>query len=205
MVFFLSRNRSTLTADPLISFFNMPFRLAIGGSMLVIVTIVLAGSLFYTRFWCRYLCPAGAFLSLLNNITILKRYLPAKRFAKCEFGLTANDHNDCIYCDRCRYRRQKTEDRRQKIVTQYEIKPLGLLSRYFVVVVITVMVFVSTVSISKLQQVFPAAISQPAVSPIKLGVGSAGQPRDVDLQKVRTLMEQKGLSDREAEFYKKVE
>ena len=26
----------------------------------------LAGSLFVVRFWCRFLCPAGAFLSLLN-------------------------------------------------------------------------------------------------------------------------------------------
>jgi len=34
---------------------------------------------------------------------------------------------------------------------------------------------------------------------------SGGQSRDVDMQRIRTLVEQKRLSDREAEFYKKVE
>jgi hypothetical protein len=36
-------------------------------------------------------------------------------------------------------------------------------------------------------------------------VSSAGQVRDVDLQRIRTMIEQKRLSDREAEFYKKIE
>jgi hypothetical protein len=175
--------------------------------MLVIAIMALIGSLFYTRFWCRYLCPAGAFLSLFNKVVILKRFLPPKRFAKCEFGLTARDHTDCIYCDRCRYRRQKTEDRRQNVVAQYDIRraqyeiaPLKLLSRYFVVVVLIIGIFISAVSISRLLHVIPASLSQPAVS-----VSSGGQPRDVDLQRVRTMIEQKRLSDREAEFYKKVE
>jgi len=203
ILFFSSRNRSTLATDPLISFFNLRFW---KWSMIVIVTAALIGSAFYVRFWCRYLCPAGAFLSLLNNVIVLKRYLPAKRFAKCEFGLTAKDHLDCIYCDRCRYSRQKTEDRRQNAVThairktQYEIAPLKLLSRYFVVVVLAVAALVSTVSISRFLQVIPGGLGQPAVL-----APSGGQPRDVDLQRVRTLIEQKRLSDREAEFYKKVE
>jgi hypothetical protein len=34
---------------------------------------------------------------------------------------------------------------------------------------------------------------------------SGGQPRDIDMQRVRTLIEQKKLSDQEAEFYKKLE
>lgn len=195
IVFFLSVDRTTLTADPLISFFNnLQFSPAIGGSMLAIVTIIFIGSLFYTRFWCRYLCPAGAFLALLNNIGLLKRYLPPKRFTRCEFGLTASDHSDCIYCDRCRYERHKpvlsevegTRDRRQ--------------SRYFVAVVVIIAIFVSLVSINRLREVLPAGLSQPFIS-----AGSTGLPRDVDLQRVHTLMEQKRLSDREAEFYKKVE
>jgi len=203
ILFFSSRSRSTLATDPLISFFNLRFW---KWSMIVIVTAALIGSAFYVRFWCRYLCPAGAFLSLLNNIVLLKRYLPAKRFAKCEFGLTAKDHLDCIYCDRCRYRRQKTEDRRQKTEcrdairkTQYEIAPLKLLSRYFVAVVLIIGVLISAISISRFLQVIPGGLGQPAVL-----APSGGQPRDVDLQRVRTLIEQKRLSDREAEFYKKI-
>ncbi len=196
IVFFLSIDRNTLSADPLISFFNnLHFFPAIGGSMLVIVTIVFIGSLFYTRFWCRYLCPAGAFLSLLNNIVLLKHYVPAKRYAKCEFGLTADDHADCIYCDRCRY---------QPKAVGGSVKTAGFgdgwSSRYFVAVVVIIAIFVSLVSLSRLREVLPAGLSQPAVS-----AGSAGQPRDVDLQRVRDLIEQKRLSDREAQFYRKVE
>lgn len=82
--------------------------------------------------------------------------------------------------------------------TQYEIAPLKLLSRYFVVVVIIIGILISAVSISRFRLV--SGLSQPAVS-----VSSGGQPRDVDLQRVRTMIEQKRLSDREAEFYKKVE
>jgi len=194
IIFFVSRNRTTLVSDPLISFFNLKFWPSMSSSMLVIAMIVLIGSLFYTRFWCRYLCPAGAFLSLLNNIVLLRRFLPPKRFAKCEFGLTARDNTDCIYCDRCRF---QTKDPRPKT------KELGLesyMSRYFVAVVLIMVTFVSAVSINRFLQVIPAGLSRPAVS-----APSGGQPRDVDLQRVRTMIEQKRLSDREAEFYKKVE
>jgi len=164
----------------------------------VIVTAALIGSVFYVRFWCRYLCPAGAFLSLLNNVAILKRYLPAKRFAKCEFGLTAKDHLDCIYCDRCRYQPKATL--KEEPLPRLDYTPMGLLTRYFVAAVLIIATIVSTVSISRFMQVIPTGLSQPTVS-----TASGGQPRDIDLQRVRTLIEQKRLSDREAEFYKKVE
>jgi predicted membrane-bound spermidine synthase len=188
IVFFFSRNRTTLAADPLVFSFNLKFWHAAGWSILVIVTFALIGSLFYTRFWCRYLCPAGAFLSLFNKIAILKRYVPAKKFAMCEFGLTARDNTDCIYCDRCRFQAENL------------ILPSAERGRYFVAVVLIIAVFVSGVSVHKLIHVIPDNLSRPAVS-----VSSGGQPREVDLQRVRTMIEQKKLSDREAEFYKKVE
>jgi len=103
------RNRTTLAGDPLISVFN--FRPSVAGLregvaawsdwMLVVLAIALVG---FTRFWCRYLCPVGAFLSLLNHVCLLRRWMPRQRFGKCEFGLTAGDRLDCIYCDRCRHR-----------------------------------------------------------------------------------------------------
>jgi hypothetical protein len=134
------------------------------------------------------LCPAGAFLSLFNKIAILKRYVPAKKFAMCEFGLTARDNTDCRYCDRCRFQAENL------------ILPSAERGRYFVAVVLIIAVFVSGVSVHKLIHVIPDNLSRPAVS-----VSSGGQPREVDLQRVRTMIEQKKLSDREAEFYKKVE
>jgi len=209
IVFFVSRNRTTLAADPLIEIFNLQsfdfaqdrfsiydFQLANVNrqlSILLIVTIALTGSVFYARFWCRYLCPVGAFLSLLSNVAILKRYLPAKRFGKCEFGLSAKDRIDCLCCDRCRYERRKST---QPLMPYTLMK---LLSRYFVVVVLAVVILVSTVSVSRFLQVIPAGLEYPTA------LAAGGQPRDVDLQRIRTMIRQKRLSDQEAEFYKKVE
>ncbi len=208
IVFFLSRNRTTLATDPLISIFNPStlnfdrYPLLAGrfsiydfeSAMLLIVVTVLIGSIFYGRFWCRYLCPAGAFLSLLNNVAILKRYLPAKRFGRCEFGLTTKDKIDCIHCDRCRYvARQKADVRRQKADVRWQ----GFCLLFFV---FCLLFFVSAVSVSRFLQVVPTGSDYYiALAP------SGGQPRDVDMQRIRTLIEQKRLSDREAEFYKKVE
>jgi NosR/NirI family nitrous oxide reductase transcriptional regulator len=105
VVFFTSADKRLLDLDPLLVFFNRQAwsekpATSIG---LVIGLIVLVSGLFVTRLWCRYLCPTGAFLSLFNLGGWLQRFLPAKKFGRCEFGLTGRDRLDCIYCDRCRH------------------------------------------------------------------------------------------------------
>jgi NosR/NirI family nitrous oxide reductase transcriptional regulator len=190
-VFFVSRNRTTLAADPLISIFNFQF---FEPSILLIGALALICSLFYTRFWCLYLCPVGAFLSLLNNVVILKRYLPTKKFGRCEFGLTAKDQMDCLYCDRCRY---AAPIRRESMTNLNGTKAR---SRLFLLWVLATATFVSTVSIHRFLQVIPTSVSRPIVS-----ASSGGEPRDVDLQRIRAMIKQNRLSDREADFYKKVE
>ncbi|MHC4889528.1 MAG: 4Fe-4S binding protein [Planctomycetota bacterium] len=195
IVFFFSRNRTTLGSDPLISFFNLQFWQL---SILLIAATALIGSVFYPRFWCLYLCPVGAFLSLLNNVRVLRRYLPAKKFGSCEFGLTGKNKKDCIYCDRCRYQPKVAVKKDRSARPEYA--PAKMLSRYFVVGVLAAAALVSTVSVSRFLQVIPAGFGKTAVS-----VSSGGEPRDVDLQRIRTMIRQKRLSDQEAEFYKKVE
>ncbi len=209
MVFFVSRNRTTLAADALIGVFSGS-RALYTVSAGLIVAVALIGSIFYTRFWCRYLCPVGALLSLLNNVIVLKRFLPAKRFSRCEFGLTAKDQMDCLYCDRCRYEASGRPYRvaPTTVKEKYLLRPhytgppvpIKLLSRYFVAGVVAVAALVSMVSVNRFLQVIPAGLSQPVVS-----ASAAGQPRDVDLQRIRIMIRQKRLSDQEAEFYKKVE
>jgi len=66
--------------------------------------------------------------------------------------------------------------------------------------VLLIVLFVSAVSVRKFLEVMPAGLGRPAIS-----VSAGGQTRDVDLQRIRTMIRQKKLSDREAEFYKKVE
>lgn len=190
IAFFISTDRTTLAADPLISIFNL--RVAIHdfrSAVLLIAITALAGSIFYTRFWCRYLCPAGAFLSLLNNLVILKRFLPAKKFGRCDFGLTANDRMDCIYCDRCRYGTQK---RRVARLREHSAEWTLL----FCAVVMAAFIFIITAE--GFVGVTSANLAQAAVQ-----TSAGGQPRDVDSQRIRTMIEQKKLSDKEAEFYKK--
>jgi predicted membrane-bound spermidine synthase len=189
IVFFASRDRTTLTADPLISVFGL--RLTAGdfrSALLLIVAAALIGSLFWPRFWCRYFCPAGAFLSLLNRVAILKRYLPAKRFGRCPYGLTGKDNADCIQCDKCRF------EKFDRVPTQKQ-----QFAGAFAACVLIVALFISTVSADRFLKVVPAGSETTAVS------ASGGQPRDVDLQHVQTMIRQKRLSDKEAEFYKKVD
>lgn len=105
VAFFVGGNKRFLDADPLTAFFNRQFWSdgLLTNPALIAAVLVLAGALLVTRLWCRYLCPAGAFLSLLNLGGWLRHALPAKKFGRCEFGLGGRDHLDCIYCDRCRY------------------------------------------------------------------------------------------------------
>jgi len=52
----------------------------------IVLVVSLAGSLAYERFFCKYLCPAGALLALLSRFSVL--------------GIHRNP-NACIDCGRC--------------------------------------------------------------------------------------------------------
>jgi spermidine synthase len=194
MVFFLSRSKQTLVPDPLIAAFNFhTWHISLKSVVFVIMIFVVIGSVFYRRFWCRYLCPVGAFLSLFNNLVVLKRLVPAKSFAGCEFGLTASDNMDCLYCDRCRYRPKSPPP---EPVAGYLVSGLA---KYLLFSVLIIGVFMSAIYIDKFFDAIPAPTEYSAA----FTSSSAGQPRDVDLQQIRTMIEEKKLSDREADFYKK--
>jgi hypothetical protein len=176
MVFFVSRDRTTLAADPLISFFNLRFAIYDLRSILLwIAATALLGSIFYTRFWCRYLCPVGAFLSLFNNVVLLRRFIPAKKFGRCEFGLTAKDQMDCIYCDKCRYEARPAP--KEEAMPRPWREPGVQMSRCFVFGVLVVAALLSAVCVDRFLQVTPAGFDSAVGS-----VASGGQPRDVDLR-----------------------
>jgi len=181
--FFLSRNHNTLAIDPLIRVFS--FR-HFDEFLLLIAAVAIIGSFFYSRFWCRYLCPAGAFLSLFNKIAIFSRYLPAKRYANCEYGLSFNDKLDCIYCDKCRYEKKS-------VVAEL---PAGFASHYFLPTVIVIAIGIASVSVESFIKELPVSATAAATSP------SAGQPRNVDTQKIKNMIRENKLSEHEADFYK---
>jgi spermidine synthase len=82
-----------------------PMQYAFGDSwptwILAITALVLVGALFYYRFWCRYLCPMGAFLALGNKFALLQRWAPRRRFNHCDLGVREEFDVDCIRCNRC--------------------------------------------------------------------------------------------------------
>ena len=69
----------------------------------------------------------------------------------------------------------------------------------FAACVLIVAVFVSAVSADRFLKVVPAGSETGTVS------ASGGQSRDVDVQRVRTMIREKKLSDKEADFYKQIE
>jgi len=200
--FFISTDKTTLTVDPLTSAFNLtsPQRVLtlLSRPAALLLIIALAGSLLYSRFWCRYLCPTGAFLALANAIAPLKRLLPAKKFGRCRFGLTPTDQADCIHCDRCRFHEQ--QPLKMLVPTATRTPPPALLFRCLIPIVTVTAILLTATS----ARYFLTAVSlrlQPAQAPTT----SAGQSRIVDLNRLRTLIKQKRLSDKEALFYHRLD
>jgi len=86
--------------------FNRPFLIHLGTSVGVLIGMILIA-----RFWCRYLCPMGAILSLFNRVSLLHLRFDPNKCSKCDactavcpMGLKPyedyNNHN-CIKCGAC--------------------------------------------------------------------------------------------------------
>lgn len=106
---------------PLAETLNMPalayFQVASPRYALQWVTVIIflgifAGVLGSTRFWCRYLCPAGAAFALLSRRPLIKRHvsdactncgLCQKKCPMDAIGDAPIDtrHGDCIVCQTC--------------------------------------------------------------------------------------------------------
>jgi polyferredoxin len=99
VLFALTRDYGVLSADPLITVFST----LRDWPVLVMGIIILAFSVVFRRFWCRNLCPAGAFLALLCGAKFLPTLAPPSGPARCDLGVRAASELDCICCDRCKH------------------------------------------------------------------------------------------------------
>ena len=84
--------------------------LSVGGILLLVILI---GSLFVQRFFCRYFCPMGAIYSLISQASFLKIDKPRDGCGKCHLctskcpmgmDLTKKDRiagGECISCQKC--------------------------------------------------------------------------------------------------------
>lgn len=85
---------------------NQPFLIH-----MVTLAITLVGMVLISRFWCRYLCPMGALLSLFNRISLFRLKLDKTRCSSCAacvsdcpMGIEPHveyDNHNCIKCGRC--------------------------------------------------------------------------------------------------------
>ena len=85
---------------------NRPFLIHMGT-----LGVTLIGMVLIARFWCRYLCPMGALLSLFNRVSFMKLRLDKERCSecgvctsKCPMGIEPHyqyDNHNCIKCGRC--------------------------------------------------------------------------------------------------------
>jgi spermidine synthase len=94
-----------LAFDPL----EVVFSFKADALMWVLVGAILALSAFYFRFWCRYLCPVGAFLSLANRIALLLPFVRPKDYRHCDLGVRSRTDLDCLHCYRCVARAREDE------------------------------------------------------------------------------------------------
>ncbi len=107
-LFWISGDSAYLAVDPMTTAFSdrMP------GYAAVVVVVIGLGALVYFRPFCRYLCPAGAFLALSNKLRLLERLrtirLTRRRaVARCDLGVTWQEDVDCLRCNRCLVQREK--------------------------------------------------------------------------------------------------
>ena len=106
IAFLLTFNHAALDLDVL----EHAFSRNLGVIPALIVLIILVISFFTPRFWCRNLCPAGAFLSFFNRVRLINLipggkknagWLPVIHPGKCDMGIARLTETDCLNCDRC--------------------------------------------------------------------------------------------------------
>ena len=184
--FFFTKDRQVLAPDVLTSFFS---RSPLQGKWLILLPLA-AMVFFVPRFWCRCLCPAGAFLGLIGAYAPLKKLFPRKVFSRCDLSVTSSGELDCICCDRCRY----------EITTAASIEPrkrhAGLVTAAALVLIV-IMALISARSVSFDGQAAPVPVRSAARAP--------GVPREIDAVRMQTLIDQGQLSEHEAHYYNKME
>lgn len=219
VLYFLSWDKKIAAWDPLVCFFSGK----INSAAMIASTIALVGSLFFFRFWCRYFCPTGAFLSLMGAVSLLRRKMPFEIFRNCEMGVRNMREMDCICCDRCRPEfKQKTGS---CSFPTGETLFSKLLTRMFIYIVLAAALLLTGYSIHEFYNSFSrgggnqpetkqlqlmsagkkTAKPAPEKSPDRAGEMKPGEPRDVNMEKLNKMIKSGKLSDREAEFYRKIE
>ena len=103
--------------DPYVTLFSLHWifepDLAVMWPALTILLVVLAGAVLIDRFWCRYLCPAGAVFAVLGHLSFLRIRRSSSACTSCNLctrpcpvgiDVAATEHalsTDCVGCLEC--------------------------------------------------------------------------------------------------------
>jgi hypothetical protein len=172
-----------VAVDPLVGFFGG----ANSAAVRALAVGVLAAAVFYPRFWCRTLCPSGAFLALINRVALLRRWMPVTRPSYCDLGVRSHRQIDCISCDRCRLSDAEIPPAPRRAATRLFVAAIAL-----AVVVIAAVGIAPSVAPSTAGSLVADGPAAPALEQREL--------RRVDIDRLKELIGRGTLSDREAEF-----
>lgn len=191
-LFVWGRGDEGSSADPLVTVFSAGRTRAVT----TIAGLVLALSFFYPRFWCRNLCPAGAFLSLLNGVRLLGPLAPPVNPRRCPYGVRHADELDCIGCDRCTRAGAAATGEAGAGAGRREWgwKDLAFL------LVLAAFVAGGAWLLRTARDRPPGPASEAAVAP-----GAAARMASVDVARIRDLIRQRRLSGREARHYRRAD
>ena len=203
-------SRAIFSFDPL----AFAFRFDWDRAAVVMLGLVAAGSLVRYRFWCRYLCPLGAVLSLFEKVALLTRLAPGRRSSSCHVGVVVGEDLDCLRCSRC-----------ATLAPAPSRLPAGRAGDLLVVALVAAVLVAGAARVVAKWTPPPApAPAVPWTDPMaeaeEMCVSPEGDgalegsgttlyrkdnkqyefQRDVDLEKLRRLLESGRLSDREADY-----
>jgi len=111
IISFIIGNSSAASIEPFLTLFTQNAT-AIGWALLI---LMLVAAVFHFRFWCKYLCPVGAFLGLIAKRSLFKiklektcihcdlcdRFCPTRAIAMDSDQTPHIDYPECIVCGEC--------------------------------------------------------------------------------------------------------
>jgi hypothetical protein len=204
VAFLCGWHERVLRADVLVTFYSGFAERPV----LLLACAVLALSIFSGRFWCRNLCPTGAFLGWLGAFRPLHRLAPYITPANCGYGVRRYDDLDCLQCDNCRKAgAQPAEEAAEPRPTARE---LAYLAAALALAALLVRLVVAPFEVSKAWKTEGAEV--PSLGKTNVSGFQALEkppprppPRTLpaaETQKIRDQIQKKKLSDHEAKYYK---
>jgi len=141
---------------------------------------IAVGSFFYLRFWCKYLCPFGAFLGLFAQFRLWRHRTPEDISPICA------QPAECFYCDRCTCAETK--------------KSTAVQNLFFLVLLMSSMICLSVIVWNRTTAL---TAKQPAATAIATET-VAPAAAVVDTTKIKTELLKAGLTPRPAKHWREL-